>query len=439
MADKKTPKPAVSIDADKLGKLIRRHRKAQGLTLDSLAALVGKSSKSEVSVIENGTRVVSAATVESYIRELKIDESDVPLCYLTPDAIRRLYHKNAIAGWEHPVTGTFASQQVRELMKEAGRMDCTAVDDGLLLLPSTPKLNLNRIPISRSGAAPFLELVNPKASELNEFPSDYFDPQIANFLRAAADQDEADEIQDTYQTKVAIKQFTLPALAFGANLQMTISPLSFWTLRKFNRAMGDGNHLHQINQMKRQAVLNLLRNDGSLSFRFPSALYVEATLTTADNKLVIVEKNPGLSVMAMSGRRWTASIEEGLSWHYYSESGEIDAVAAVLRGLDRELDLKPDQIEYIEFDALGLEHPTLNVGILGDVKTNLESAQLVSKIAASADYGRRYHFIDWKDVPEKVFFKPIASFGEWHSLARMRCILGLQRRLGFQAVFDMFS
>ncbi|MGH1467232.1 MAG: helix-turn-helix domain-containing protein [Cognatishimia sp.] len=439
MADKKPPKPAVSNDADKLGKLIRRHRKARGLTGESLAAALGKSSKSEVSAIETGSRVFSPAVVINYIRELRIDESDVPLCYLTLDALQRLDQKNATAGWEHPVTGTFASQQVRELMKEAGRLDCTAVDDGLLLLPSTPKLDLNRIPIRRSGAAPFLDLVNPKASELNEFPSDYFDPQIANFLKAAADQDEADEIQDTYQTKVAIKQFTLPALAFGANLQMTISPLSFWTLRKFNRAMGDGKHLHQINQMKRQAVLNLLRNDGSLSFRFPSALYVEATLTTADNKLVIVEKNPGLSVMAMSGRRWTASIEEGLSWQYYSESGEIDAVAAVLRGLDRELDLKPDQIEYIEFDALGLEYPTLNVGILGEVKTSLESAQLVSKIGASADYGRRYHFIDWKEVPEKVFFKPIASFGEWHSLARMRCILGLQRRHGFQAVFDMFS
>lgn len=339
--------------------------------------------------------------------------------------------------WTYPETEAFAPPELIDDLSLANRLNLLAVDAGLMLYqpPSTTPIDPS-INIVREPGWPDLpaSVTNPSPDQLRAFATFPPNPRIAEYLGTRT----SEPVDGTpFRTKVAITRISPPIARIGSPLTLHVRPMSYWTLKEFNRAIIARPHDAELQEIRRQSIHNLLLPNDVIQVQFPSALYVEAVIITSDNNFVIVEKNPNLSVLSRSGPvRWTCTIEEGAEWDTDANKSSLDCRDLLVHGLKTELFLNDDDINKnsIEIFGIALEWSHLNVGILGRVKLNLTSKDLMPRIAKSDDFGMRCHFISEEQVADKVFgADAIQMFGSavtWHPTARLRILLATWRAIG---------
>jgi hypothetical protein len=330
-------------------------------------------------------------------------------------------------------TKNFASKEVLNDLRKYNNRGLFAVDRGiaLYLAPGFNSLKPEDIKIKIYSDDTFPHTMkDPTKAQLLKFGVRGGNKKIQSYLRERT----AFRAQGEFRTKVGLYRLDKPNPRIGQGLTLHIIPLSYWTIREFNRRLLESSD-NRLQLLKEESLQEILSPKETIIFPCPSALYVEVTLVTNDKKLVVLEKSSTLSALATRGMRWTCTIEEGLEWSQIMQKDKIDLNSAILRGIGIELGIGSNQVLSTEFHAIALEHTHLNTAILGTIVLDISSEDLLPKIAQSEDFGRGYNFVSIDSALQKIFFNiSDEDRYSWHPTGRMRALFALYTALGPQKV-----
>jgi len=308
------------------------------------------------------------------------------------------------AEWAYPsLTPGYASKEVLELFQTVKNHSALAIGECVGLYVQQTLSGLQEVGAQYDKRAPFThDLESPTAEQLRKCIESHamqYGQEVATCLneRVALSNYQGG---GRFECKVGLRTIALPTR--GQEFSVTVNPISYWIVENFNRLMVVDPSLAQLRESYLKNIL--APNDFPIPIKFPSAFFVELALVTNDDKIVLLEKHPYKSVMAVSTdkrqqrRRFTCGIEEGFVWSSAFKSNSLDIEGTILRGLEDELGIVRSNLTYWKLLGVGLESPSLNSGLLGYAMLNLDSAQLDRKI--------RSH-LRAKDVPD---FFPDAEF-----------------------------
>lgn len=326
-------------------------------------------------------------------------------------------------------TKNFASTEVLNDLKKYNNRGLFAIDDGIALYLPPGFISLKpgdiKIKIYPDNTFP-VTMKDPNKSQLLRYGVKSSNRKIQSYLRERA----AFRADGEFRTKVGLYRIDKPNPRIGQDLTLYVAPLSYWTIREFNRRLLESSD-NRLQLLKEESLQEILTPKETIVFPCPSALYIEVTLVTKDRKLVILEKSSTLSALATRGMRWTCTIEEGLEWSQIIQKDKIDLSSAIMRGIDIELGIGSNQVLSTEFHAIALEHTHLNTAILGTMVLDISSEDLVPKIAKSEDFGRSYYFVSIESALQRLFFNTSDEDRySWHPTGRMRALFTLYTVLG---------
>ncbi len=328
--------------------------------------------------------------------------------------------------WSFFETELFASAEVVESLVQQQNWGVLAVDNGTILYlpPGFDIIDSNGIAFSIADLTMPFEFKNPSEEELLHTISTESN-KVQAYLRERA----KGGAVGSFRTKVGITCIEPPIPRVKKPLTLHIAPLSYWTVREFNRRILDNPDI-ALAALREESLREILSRKDAVTIPCPSALYLEFSIVTRDGKLVVLEKNTGLSSLAKRGHRWTCTIEEGLEWREFIQPASFDLGTTVQKSMEIELAIRPEDIISIELFGIALEHTHLNCAILGNVTINLSSDELKPKISQSADFGRDYKFLDLNSALKDLFIKQDNASATWHPTGRIRALLTLYRLLG---------
>ena len=332
-----------------------------------------------------------------------------------------------VAQHSYAETQRFASPTVLESLNRRRNFTAFAIDDGVTLYhsPDFQPLQLAQlVAIVQPHPSIPKVLEKPNERELLNAIKIVENAPIKTYLQNKA----KGGAQDKFQTKVGLATLYPPVPKIGEPLKLHIFPLSYWITKEFNRAILD--HSSQVLlEFKENSLDQILSAKDTLIIPCPSQFFVEVSLVTTDEKLVLLEKNPKLSVLARTGSRWTCTIEEGLVWAKDIKGSRIDFRAAIERGVHSELSIKPEEIFSVDFFAVALEHTHLNTALIGVMKLSIPSEALIPRILRSEDFGLNFRFVELQAAFHELFDNPQHVL-QWHPTARLRALLSLYQRYG---------
>jgi hypothetical protein len=366
--------------------------------------------------------------IHKAVEELRSKNSNVHIL----NEVGALYEKyenvqQLLSHWTFSETRCFASAEVLKNLSLHQRNDIFAIDDGVALdqPPGFNQLDVQKVRTvcESSGIVP-VELTNPSKIELLQFHFDGYNEKIDSYLLKRMKAKE--QHVGIFRTKVGLTQIDYPIPRIGQPLTLHVAPLSYWTIREFNRRiLGDPPDVELL-ALREESLGEILSAKDEVKFSCPSALYVELSIVTRDRKLVILEKNPRLSVVARRGLRWTCTIEEGLEWTRDIRDGQLDFFGTAKRGLYNELKIKQEEIASIEFCGIALEHTHLNSAILGVIVLHVSEQDLKPRIDESYDFGLRSRFISLESAFQELFVSTNENSASWHPTGRMRALFALK-------------
>ncbi len=334
--------------------------------------------------------------------------------------------------WTYSETVEYASNSVLENLSTYDNQNRLAIDDGVMLYPFVgfSHLDLSEIKIEYVKHRTIPDrLVDPSEFELMDSYLDMYGDRIQKYIKQRAivlSRREIKKSEDYYDTKVGLFQIRRPVTRIDQPLLLRVAPLNYWIVQEFNRRMIGKERDEELLGIRRDSLRDLLQSQDSIDFPCPSALHVQVSIITSDNKLVILEKNRNLSVLARNKLKWTCALEEGMVWKHDAIDGGLDFVGAVKRGAKTELQIDAFEIDNIKFYGFALEHTHLNSAIIGTMKLNIPALALVPRIKKSDDFGAGYNFVSLDDAFQDIFSKPIVDSQSWHPTARMRVMMTLK-------------
>ena len=139
--------------------------------------------------------------------------------------------------WHAPETIRHASPEVKRDSIRTNNLRAMAIDDGVALLNPLPLLCFEQqIDIVENAECLFAApssgvLHDPTADQLIEI-AHMESPDVAQYLESMA----RDGASGSFQYKVALTSLLPPVRRVGQNLRVGVRPLSYWTVREFNRA-----------------------------------------------------------------------------------------------------------------------------------------------------------------------------------------------------------
>jgi len=351
--------------------------------------------------------------------------------------------------WSQPETRAFASDEVRKSLKEFNSEAAFAIDDGIALYmrPDMSVIPLEDITVvcDTSYRLPH-NIVNPTSAVLLSLNHSKNVDAIAKYLRKQA---ETSSYNKSYTTKVGLRQIDFPISRADQPLRLHFEPLSYWTIDIFNRAMLRPGQPEELRILRAGSLSQILQSGQQVPFPCPSAFYIEVSIITNDDKIVIVEKNPRQSDVAISksayldvtnsklkhiNRKWTCTLEEGLVWEHDVQEGKVLFREALERGLQQELKIDPTTIDKVTFYAIALEHTHLNSALLGTVWLRMSSEQLRKRIQESEDFGMQQKCVSLSEAGKELFSEEKPEWKGWHPTGRMRALLTLYHIYGRNTV-----
>jgi hypothetical protein len=335
---------------------------------------------------------------------------------------RECYGK--LGKWTFPATIAFANIEILEDLFYYKKLHNLAIDKGLLFYADSgfEPVDYKQIRIiNKFPDVTVNKITDPTEQDLVQ-GLEIFDADIQTYLRHKA----KGGADGDFQNKISLTRITYPVKRDGLDQPLTlhVAPVSYWVIREFNREILK-NPEPKILHLREKSLAGILTGTNPVYIPSPSALYVEVTLITRDQQVVILEKNRNLSDLAAGqSLSWTCTIEEGFVWTKDLTEGYLDLEQAIQRGLKQELSITPEQIESMEFYGLAMEYTHLNTALVGTIKLNVRAEDLVKGIKVSKDYGLSYEFVSVKSAYEELFVKGRDDV-QWHPLARMRLLLTL--------------
>ena len=351
----------------------------------------------------------------------------------TLKAIAWQLNETSSHSWVNPETRHFASPDVFELLGGLRSYGALAVDDGVALYVPPGFSTLGNVELLPEPNVPTNVpdvLVDPAPRQVMELLGTQ-DEAIASYLesRTAAGTD------GHFETKVGVSRIDIPLARFNLPLTLHVRPVSYWSIREFNRRMLLGGD-DRLLRMRAESLREILQPADSIAVPCPNGLFLEVALITKDQKLVVLEKSPARSALARQGYSWTCTLEEGLVWHKDVTDKVFDARRTLLRALRNELSLDSDAVETFRLLGLAVETTHLNIALLGVVQLSVDSSLLIHKIQQSEDFGARFRFVDLASAFSELFSEPSNFPAAWHPLARMRILLAMYNLSGRNLVWQ---
>lgn len=331
--------------------------------------------------------------------------------------------KNGI-NWTYNYTPKFASDSLLKSLVFNRNFSLLAIDNGLAFYHTNNYNNISsneieiRIPewVDEINSN---DLVDPTVNELNEIIPSFYD-ESADYLKTRIEVDST----GFFNCKVGLIKIEKPVKRLGQPLTLTVIPLSYWVVREFNRRMLKAPDDRKLQKLRNYNLSQLTDMEDNVTFKCPSALYVELALITADGMICIAEKNPQLSVLARTNRsKWTCTIEEGLEWNkdIKIDKKVIDMKTVISRCFHLELDIFEEHIVEIKLTDVALEYTHLNSAITGLCLLSITSGELKTQIEDSEDFQMGYKFVPIENINEQ-FFENSDLNVSWHPTARLRML-----------------
>ena len=270
-----------------------------------------------------------------------------------------------------------------------------------------------------------VELDNPTPDQLRGLVSSRkYSDRVKDYLLQRANV----ESPGRFRSRIGIDRLTFERRDIGQRLQIDSHSLSFWFDQEFNRRILVDPNDQELVRLRRAALDMLLKpHDNHLPFSFPSTLFVEIALITADDKLLLLRKSRDRSALAKTGRVWTCTIEEGLLWD--DQNGAIDYRDSVLSSLVKELELGREVVQSVRLTAVGLEYTHLNTALLGFAVLSLDSAKLEAVLRPKIQARKLRDFQEMKFLPLEGALEACLGKGKiWHPTALLRIYLLQQSR-----------
>lgn len=330
--------------------------------------------------------------------------------------------------WSNRLGGIeLASEYVKELLQESPTR-FPAIDDGICLHDSVIPLNDIKLDISRVLGTNY-DGLRPTRSQLAAIlDGAQWDNRVIDHLRG---QLPSDVDSQTSQWKLGVHRIVAAAPEQGQALTIELEPQLWWIEREFNRKLLKATAPSDLQQLGKALAMRFLNEDndaGSFKYRFPSDFYVEVAVVGNDDKVLLLDKNPGRgSHMAQRGLPRTCSVEEGAKVTDISD-GMLSGKDVIERGLVEELKIENRAVDRIDLYAIALQARHLNTALLGVARLNVPADQL-------ADRAKN------RELPDFIWGAAVApdsmddllegddSTNMWHATARLRLVLAM-RQLG---------
>lgn len=326
--------------------------------------------------------------------------------------------------WTYEQTPKFASDSLLKSLVFNRNFSLFAIDNGLAFYHTLNYNNISskeikiRIPqwVDEINSK---DLVDPTEDQLLKTIPSYYD-ESADYLKTRIGVDST----GFFNCKVGLIKIEKPIKRLGQPLILTVIPLSYWVVREFNRRMLKAPDDRLLQKLRDDNLSKLTDMEDTVTFKCPSALYVELALITADGMICIAEKNPQLSVLARTNRsKWTCTIEEGLEWNkdIKIEEKVINMETVTSRCFHLELDIFKEHIVEIKLTGVALEYTHLNSAITGLCVLSLSSGEVKTQIERSEDFQLGYKFVPIESINEQFFEKSNPNVS-WHPTARLRML-----------------
>ncbi|HEY7223713.1 MAG TPA: toll/interleukin-1 receptor domain-containing protein [Micromonosporaceae bacterium] len=272
-------------------------------------------------------------------------------------------------------------------------------------------------------ADPLARSVGKAAAEALIHEADV-DPEIADYLRARSAPDPSQE----FWAKVSLRRIVFDNDQIpGSELRLHVRPMSYWIEQEVNRRfVGTTDAVFESLRERELAKVFAGRPPDGYTLAIPNTLYTEVALLTADGSLMLMRKPVDAGgVYAQHGRPWTCGVERSLNWNQAQPgTGRLRPREPVIAAIGSELGLAAEDVASIEWCAVALEGH-LNTALLGIARLRRTSADFAGHHFPRIEF---VEFVAVADVPRRVF-SPAVDWG-WHTTARMRALLALQRALG---------
>jgi len=173
---------------------------------------------------------------------------------------------------------------------------------------------------------------------------------------------------------------------------------------------------------------------------------VDLTVLDINDKIVLLQRSKHVHFFPET---WTATIEEQMNAVYKDQQGDSNILDTAKRSLREELlgsNMKDSDIITLKFLALLFNPVAFSLDIVGVVKLNLPGEDIAKNLPHRAtdpsEHAHNYQLIDLSldEVLSLVFpndsdVEPsLRLITNWHSIARMRLLLTLLWRFGFEEV-----
>ena len=323
------------------------------IDLQDLQDMIVKREKDYAELVNKTKLYMHSEIPGNLIRE--IEELDKDLRNWRLELTERRARYLAKGQWTFSETIEYASNSVLENLSNHDNQNRLAIDDSVILYPYSrfDQVNLSEIKIEyvKHRIIPD-RLENPTEVELMDSYLDLYGDRIYRYMKERSKDLSKRDVkkgEDYYDTKIGLLQIRRPVTRINQPLLLRVAPLNYWVVQEFNRRMIGKERDEELLSIRRENLRDILCSPDSIDFLCPSALHVQVSIITSDNKLVILEKNRNLSVLAKNKLRWTCTLEEGLVWKRDAINGGLDFVGAVKYGAKTELQIDASEIEEIKF------------------------------------------------------------------------------------------
>ena len=209
---------------------------------------------------------------------------------------------------------------------------------------------------------------------------------------------------------------------------LSVRPLNYWILQQFNLAMAADPGNQELLNFREKYGRELFKRIQDYQCICPSGLYVEAAVVTKEGKVTTIPKLAAHSPL-VQGRGGssilTCGFEHGLSWNTdiirKGDSAWLNVEQGLMKGLQKEFLIKPDEVKSWKISTLAIHHAHLNAALLGVVHLKISSGKLLDRFEKSGNEhfkAKELKFLSRDDA--KVAMQKDKGSGKWHQTALMR-------------------
>ena len=265
-------------------------------------------------------------------------------------------------------------------------------------------------------------------------------------------QEKKPEFRVSHKWKYSLLSYTLPLLDENLNrITLDLGYTDYATAASAYSLLDDVIPAYRESTVFQRLIPNFFNDVGECRVEVASHLIpvipcVDLTVIDVNDRIVLLQRSKHVHFFPET---WTATIEEQMNATYKDQQGDNSILDTAKRALREELlgnNMRDSDILMIKFLALLFNPVVFSLDIVGVCKLNLSGDDIAKNIVHRAtdpsEHAHSYKLIDLSmdDVLALIFpdyqdgnhsADPISS---WHSIARMRLLLTLLWRFGFDEV-----